>query len=64
MYCPYTQETSFKCSIARGGRNGKRKDGMDIYMYIICLLLNKRTMNDFKRLILYSLILEKLDLQV
>ena len=34
------------------------------WKYIICLLLNIRTMNDFKRVFLYWLILKKLGIQV
>ena len=43
------------------GRNGKESTQ---WKYITCFSMNKRIMNDFKRVFLYILISKKLDLQV
>ena len=50
MYCPYTEETSFKCSIAQGRAATMEKQSTQCKY--ICLLINKRIMNDFKRVFL------------
>ena len=48
----------------RGAGPGAMEKESTQWKYIICLLLNIRTINDFKRVFLYWLILKKLDLQV